>query len=161
CWSSPVTVTIQNPYSVRHANRGSLFCPCRCDGVSTGSSTSPLTGHQSFTIPITSWNYKGATFPFALQYSSHALVDPQRTAEAPELNGLSEQNSHWSHPYAMWIDLFQDEAGKQYAVWHQGSSTLAFEKSGTTFLSPDSENSLAYGGGPITSPLFSCRGVPN
>jgi hypothetical protein len=133
CWSSPVTVTIQNPYAVRHANRSSLFCPCRCDAVATGSSTSPLSGHQSFTVPITSWNYKGTTFPFALEYNSHALIDPQRTAEAPNFNGLSEQNSHWSHPYAMWIDLFQDESGKQYAVWHQGGSTLAFEKSGTTF----------------------------
>jgi hypothetical protein len=158
CWSNPVTFTTENPNAYRRGDEEGLHCSCKCDSVATGSSTSPLTGHQSFTIPMTSWQYQGATFSFGLQYSSHALVDPTQSPEPPNFAGLSERNSHWRHPYAMWVDLFKDEAGVKHAVWHRPEGVLSFQKSGSAYLSSDSYHSVTAGGGTVTSPSFGCDG---
>src|SRR5438132_9873942 len=50
---------IHNPCSTRSAAAQKLKNAFMRDGVCTGSSTSPLTGNQTFTIPVTSWDYKG------------------------------------------------------------------------------------------------------
>jgi RHS repeat-associated protein len=171
--SAPVTIEVQNPNSYRHASREKLHCACMRDCVPTGSTTSPLTGEQSFSVPVTSWDYRGNAFSFDLDYGSHSQIDavgyrsysqvnPPEPA-APEFTGLSERNCKWSHSYSQWIDLYQDEGGKRYAVWHRGGTAFSFEETGqepnTTFLSPDSDHSLAYGGGPITTPSYPCQGM--
>src|SRR5207249_2642819 len=99
--------------------------------------TVPFSGAQSWTVPVTSWDYKGASFPFALHYNSLSMVDPGAPA-LPEYNGLSERNSKWSHPYAQWVDLYADEAGTQYAVWHHDGVLTSFQKNGSgAFVSPE------------------------
>jgi hypothetical protein len=64
--SPDVPVTLANPCSTRKMSSKKLRCPCLRDCVQTGSSTSPLTGHQGFRVPITSWGHHGATFDFEL-----------------------------------------------------------------------------------------------
>lgn len=162
--SPPVSITTLNPCSTRKLASAKLKCPCKRDCVPTGSSTSPLTGHQAFSVPITSWQHHGATFDFDLSYSSHGMADPQsrlvaadfQSQDTAQLDGLSGRPSRWSHPYAQWIDLYQDEAGKLYAVWHHDGTLLAFEWNPATgqFLSPESNVSLRWGGPAVTSPPF-------
>jgi RHS repeat-associated protein len=164
-----VPVTTKNPCSSRHTTKKKLNCACQRDCVPTGSSTSPLTGHQAFSVPITSWQHHGSTFEFRLDYGTHSLVDPQSrtnpadttTLDAPLFEGFSERPSRWSHPYAQWIDLWQDASGTRFAVWHHDGTHLAFEwmpdpvdPNQGTFKSPESNVSLRYGGPSVTSPAF-------
>jgi hypothetical protein len=65
-------------------------------------------------VPITSWSDHGATFPFALTYNSLSTVDPHGPPP-PEFAGLSERNPKWSHTYAQWIDLAQDQTSCDFA----------------------------------------------
>jgi hypothetical protein len=148
----------KNPCSSRHASSEALHCVCRRDCVRTRSHTSPLSGHQGFTIPVTSWSYHGATYDFALTYASHNLVDPS-APEAPDFARLSERNSRWSHRYAQWIDTYHDGAGQKYAVWHTGSGAIAFrETEPGVFESPEPNLNL-YSGGAATSPSFQCGSI--
>src|SRR5207247_800064 len=104
---------------------------------------SPLSGAQGFTVPIVSWDFKGESYEFALNYSTHSLFDPQ-ALPAPNFGGIGERNSdgqdgtRWSHPFAQWVDLWQDENGQAYAVWHVGNSAISFKGTGPTFDSEES-----------------------
>jgi hypothetical protein len=160
CWTPATNFTLGNPSPTRAASADDLNCPCRCDQVSTGSSTSPLEGHQSFTIPITSWEFRGQRFGFSITYNSHAIRDPQGL-ESPELAGLSERNSHWSHTYAQWIDLYRDQTGKQYAVWHHEGGTTAFPYNAVTgqYDSPESNLTMTASGPSQFSPDYPCDGM--
>jgi YD repeat-containing protein len=163
-----VQVTISPPLIDRHAGADKLRCPGGRDGAQTGSTTSPFTGSQSWTVPITSWAYKGATLSFGLIANSVSLVDPQATDPlgadpdeplTPNFAGLSEKNSKWTHPYAQWIDLFRDETGHEYAVWHRGGGYLAFPNSATGFVSPDSYHVIASTDGTSSSTVnYPCNG---
>src|SRR5438876_9240552 len=91
--TTPMPVGMTNPTSDRHTAKAELDCACRRDCVCTQSSTSPRTGAQAFTVPVTSWDSQGATYGLGLTYQSHTLVDPQAPAEA-NFAGLSEVNDH-------------------------------------------------------------------
>jgi hypothetical protein len=162
--SLSIAADIENPGYTRTLSTPKLQDAFMRDGVCTGSSTSPLTGNQTFTVPVTSWDYKGLTVPFALTYDSIGLTDPQQPI-VPNFNGVSERNSHWTHPYAQWIDYARDpNSGTVYAVWHHGNSTLAFRNvpASNTWASPDSYHTLTGDMVALPTQTVTCtiNGVP-
>ena len=162
--SLSIAADIENPGYTRTLSLPKLQDAFMRDGVCTGSSTSPLTGNQTFTVPVTSWDYKGLTVPFALTYDSIGLTDPQQPI-VPNFNGVSERNSHWTHPYAQWIDYARDpNSGTVYAVWHHGNSILAFRNvpASNTWASPDSYHTLTGDMVALPTQTVTCtiNGVP-
>jgi hypothetical protein len=143
----------------------SLKQMCLRDQARTQSETSPLSGNQSWSVPITSWDYHGATFGMALTYNSVSTVDPATVDDGtpaphppltPDYAGLSEKNDKWSQPYCQWIEVIHDETGAEYALWHHGSGSLPFAKNGSAFSSPDSYHTLTSAGSVTSS--YPCSG---
>jgi len=156
---TPITIRVSNtpqPTAERAIPQDKARCPCPNDCQETGSTTSPFSGDQSFTVEAGGWNSHGATYPFSLSYHSAGYVDA--ASPLADLDGLETRGERWSHPYAQWIDLYRDEAGTVYAFWHHDGSYTVFTRVGTQFTAEDSTASLAYGGGPVTSPSFPWQG---
>jgi hypothetical protein len=155
--SALMPVTITNRGYARHHSAAKLTALSVTDYVSSAGGTHPLHGYQRFSVPLASWSYKGRAYDFALIYDSSSYKDLQ-TLDPVEFAGLQTGNAHWTHSFAQYIDLVQDDAGTEYAVWRTGGRAVAFAKSGSTFTSPDSFHTLTFGGGPITSPEYPIPG---
>jgi YD repeat-containing protein len=155
-------VIAQTPTYARHAYSFKLRCGCLRDCVATQSSTSPLTGNQSFTIPVTSWSFHGATYRFSLTYNSQSLhdVETPNAVQAPDFAGLCENNPKWSHSFAQWIDLIRDEQGKEHAVWRQNGRWITFQRTlpSGAWEAPDSYLKISSVAGSGNSPSFQCGG---
>jgi RHS repeat-associated protein len=160
CFSPAVFFTTGNPSPTETSTGENLKCRCHCK-EETGSSTDPRSGHQSFSIPVTSWVNRGATFDFSVSYDSHALKNPQAVVATPEFAGLSQRNSHWRHTFAQWIDLWKEPGGQQYAVWHHEGRKLAFPYNAVTgqYESPESNLTITADATPQTSPYYPCDGL--
>src|SRR5262249_7102041 len=95
-----------------------------CDESEPGnSSISPRTGNVSFSVPITSWGYRGSEIGFALTYHWLSITDPAlafqqlRHPAALSDDHLSDNyNPLWTHSFAQWIEVLADGT----AVWNRG-----------------------------------------
>jgi YD repeat-containing protein len=162
--SAAVPASMLNPITSRHMATPKLLRQRLHDEVPTASFTSPGGGNQSWDVPVCSWEYKGASFPFYLTYNSETFVDPQ-SPRTPDFAGMAEVNDKWSHSFCQWITLEQAPNGAQYAMWHRDGRGMAFPAgTGGAFLQPDSFHSLTAD--PLTSPVqtweqvqYPCRGI--
>jgi hypothetical protein len=146
--SPKVTLVIGNPFATSQlpSDKLDMVCP---GSVSTGSETEPMTGDQSWSMPVTHWTYKGATYGFDLKYNSFSVIDPG-SPDPTNFTGLSENNCKWTHEYAQWITLATDESNTQWAVLYHGGHPKSFRQSGSNYVSLDSFNTLATTGSPVT-----------
>lgn len=131
--------------------------------VPTGSETDPMTGNQSWSIPVTAWPYKGRSYGLTLSYSSAGMVDPNNP-DLLNLAGLSERNSRWSHNFAMWLTLPMDETGAGWAVVHRPGHALTFKKpaSGVQYAALESFDTLAASAtnlSPAPTVTYPCNGT--
>lgn len=132
------------------------------------SSVTPLDGNVSFTVPITSWGYRGTTLDFSLTYNSQSVVDPELQANQvrdpaalSDSNPGNHYNPKWTHTYAQWIEVLADGN----AVWNQGDGT---QHSFIPETGPNGEmlwrgrdgNHTLTSSGLSTSPQFEYEGEP-
>jgi hypothetical protein len=134
--SSQVTRTLGNPLlsEALPADKLNTVCGANHPHIPTGSETDPQDGGQSWSIPVTSWPYKGSTYGLSATFFSEGMVDP-KNPDVMNLAGLSEKNSHWTHNFAMWPTLSIDETAAGWAVVHRGLHPITFKKpaSGNTY----------------------------
>lgn len=136
--------------------------------ASGNSSVVPLDGNVRFSVPVTSWGYRGTTLDFALSYNSQSIVDPLlRQNQVRHPAGLSDRNPSdhynpkWTHTYAQWIEVLGDGT----AVWNAGDGTQQgftqyFEgQQGPLWSSRDSTHTLVSTGLSEFSPVRARRGA--
>jgi hypothetical protein len=95
-YKSPrVTRLLGNPLLHALLSPDKLNMVCGQDNhpkVPLGSETDPQTGNQTWSLPVTSWPWKGTTYGFTLTYASMGMIDPNNP-NMPNFGGLSEKNS--------------------------------------------------------------------
>jgi YD repeat-containing protein len=90
------------------------------------SSITPIDGDVSFTVPVTSWAYRGEEVDFSLTYHSRSAQDPRldfnrirHPAGLSDREDRWDYNPKWTHNFAQWLEVLEDGT----AIWNRGDGT--------------------------------------